>query len=161
MHSPITDSRVAWVEPGPHAARHASLPTFGYVHFTPGVPGLPVRLESYYYSILEFLHATFIIPMQVLLLHSGCAPFITEKSPWNLWSGTCPSLLALHSCCCHRWSECHRSCAGHRLTCFSELSQLTLPHWFKATYVTICACALLIMLRWFWHVIIPMLLCSA
>ena len=34
-----------------------------------------------YYSILEFLHAIAIIPMQVLLLYSNYAHFIMVKTP--------------------------------------------------------------------------------
>ena len=75
MHSPVTGSRIAWVKPGPHAALHAStLSTFGYIHFTPGAPGLPLSLESYYNSIPEFYfyysHASLAITLGLCSFHN-------------------------------------------------------------------------------------------
>jgi len=47
---------------------------------------------------------------------------------WHLF------LLARHPCCCYRWSECYCPCAGCCFRHFSELSQLTPPYWFAATW---------------------------
>jgi len=49
-----------------------------------------------------------------------------------------PSLPALHPHCCHQWSECHCPHAGHCLTHFSELSQLTQPILVTATWRFAC-----------------------
>ena len=88
-----------------------------------------------YCSIPGFFHAIAIISMQVLLLCSNYAHFIIELKQlctmlwhWHL------SLLARHLCCRYRWSECYCPCAGHCFRHFSELSQLTPPYWFAATW---------------------------
>jgi len=88
-------------------------------------------LSSYcYYS-----HASLAV-IVILKLCSNYAHFIIEKTPQNHYVqchvyilANCDTgihLLALHPCCHHRWSECHRPHVGHCLTCFSELSQLTI-----------------------------------
>ena len=71
----------------------------------------------YCYSILEFFHAIAIIPIQVLLLCSYCAHFITN----------CDTVVCLSPAPSR--SECHCPHAGHCFTHFSMLGELSPPYW--------------------------------
>ena len=130
----------------------------------PTVASSTCRLQS----IMHYFHAIPLIPTQVLLLCSSCAHFIIDKTPrtrrgTNISSSHwCPSLPTLHPHCCNQWSECHCPHTGCCLTCFSELSQLTLPNVFAAAWWFAHAPCYYsgIMLKCFWFSIIP-ILCSA
>ena len=98
--------------------------------------------------------------LKLVFLHSreNTSHLKRDKHPSH-WH---PSFTTIHPRCCNRWSEFHCPHAGCCLTCFSELSQLTVPNVFAATWRFVhapCYCSS-IMLKCFWLAIIPTL-CSA